>query len=458
MQQLSVVILAAGKGKRMVSDLPKVLHRVGGQPLLGHVLAAASQLDPATRSVVYGHGGEAVKAAFADEKDVIWVEQSEQLGTGHAVAQALPLLDAASVVLVLYGDVPLIQPETLRPLVAEARRGRLALLTVELTDPTGYGRIVRDDRGQVQRIVEEKDATPAERCLREINTGILAVSAEKLGGWVAELDNDNSQGEYYLTDIIGLAVRDGVSVEAFSVTEHAEVQGVNDRRQLVDLERFYQARQAEALLLNGATLLDPARIDVRGTVATGKDVIIDVNVVFEGAVQLGDRVRIGPFCVLRDAIIGDDVEILSHCRIESAEVGAGAQIGPFARLRPDTRLAPGVHIGNFVEIKKTDIGPGSKVNHLTYVGDAEIGSNVNVGAGTITCNYDGANKHKTVIGDGAFIGSNSSLVAPVRIGKGATVGAGSSVSRDVPDGSLCLTRAQRKDVANWARPVKPAKG
>ena len=458
MQQLSVVILAAGKGKRMVSDVPKVLHRVGGMPLLSHVLAAASRLDAATRLVVYGHGGEAVKTAFADEKGVIWVEQAEQLGTGHAMAQALPSLDPASVVLVLYGDVPLIQPETLQPLVAEARQGRLALLTVELPDPSGYGRIVRDDQGRVQRIVEEKDATPAERCLREINTGILAVSTEKLRAWVAELDNDNSQGEYYLTDVIALAVRDGVPVEAFTVTEPAEVQGVNDRRQLAELERFYQARQAEALLLNGATLLDPARIDIRGTVVTGKDVIIDANVVFEGTVRLGDRVRIGPFCVLRDAIIGDDVEIFSHCRIETAEVGAGAQIGPFARLRPDTRLAAGVHIGNFVEIKKTSIGPDSKVNHLTYVGDAEIGSNVNVGAGTITCNYDGANKHKTVIDDGAFIGSNSSLVAPVRVGKGATVGAGSSVSRDVPDGSLCLTRAPRKDVANWERPVKPSKG
>ena len=459
MQQLSVVILAAGKGKRMVSDLPKVLHRVGGKPLLGHVLAAASHLDvAATRLVVYGHGGEAVKTAFAGEKDVLWVEQTEQLGTGHAVAQALPLLDPASVVLVLYGDVPMIQSDTLQPLVADAKQGGLALLTVELSDPAGYGRIVRDDRGQVQRIVEENDATPSERCLCEINTGILAVSAEKLRAWVAELDNNNSQGEYYLTDIIAMAVRDGVPVEAFTVAEPAEVQGVNDRRQLAELERFYQARQAEALLLNGATLLDPARVDIRGTIVTGKDVVIDVNVVFEGTVRLGDRVRIGPFCVLRDATIGDDVEIFSHCRIESTEIGSGAQIGPFARLRPDTRLAAGVHIGNFVEIKKTRIGPGSKVNHLTYIGDAEIGSNVNVGAGTITCNYDGANKHKTVIDDGAFIGSNSSLVAPVRVGKGATVGAGSSVSRDVPDGSLCLTRAQRKDVANWERPVKPNKG
>jgi len=454
MQQLSVIILAAGKGKRMVSDLPKVLHAVGGKPLLRHVLATARGLEAATRVVVFGHGGEAVRAACAGEEGVLWVEQAEQLGTGHAVGQALPLVDDSSVVLVLYGDVPLIQTETLQPLVAQARQGGLALLTVELADPSGYGRIVRDDRGQVQRIVEEKDATPSERCLCEVNTGILAVSAARLRGWVAELNNDNAQGEYYLTDVIALAVRDGVPVEPFTVAEPAEVLGVNDRRQLADLERFYQARQTDKLMRGGAALLDPARVDVRGAVTTGKDVVIDVNVVFEGTVRLGDRVRIGPFCVLRDAVIGDDVEILSHCRIESAEVGAGAQIGPFARFRPGARLAAGVHIGNFVEVKNSSIGPGSKVNHLTYIGDAEIGSAVNVGAGTITCNYDGANKHKTVIEDGAFIGSNSSLVAPVRIGKGATVGAGSSVSRDVPEGSLCLTRAPRKDVKNWQRPVK----
>ncbi|HRD49924.1 MAG TPA: bifunctional UDP-N-acetylglucosamine diphosphorylase/glucosamine-1-phosphate N-acetyltransferase GlmU [Candidatus Contendobacter sp.] len=457
MQQLSVMILAAGKGKRMVSDLPKVLHPVGGKPLLAHVLTTASGLEAATRLVVYGHGGEAVKTAFAGEKDVFWVEQAEQLGTGHAVAQALPLLDNASVALVLYGDVPLTRAETLQPLVDAARQGTLALLTVELADPSGYGRIVRNEQDRVCRIVEEKDATTEERQLREVNTGILAITTAKLRGWVAELKNDNAQGEYYLTDIVALAVRDGTPVEAFTVTQPEEVQGVNDRLQLAQLERFYQWRQAERLMRNGATLLDPARVDVRGAVTTGKDVVIDVNVVFEGIVQLGDRVRIGPFCVLRDAIIGDDVEIFSHSRIESAEVGAGAQIGPFARLRPGAQLAPGVHIGNFVEIKKTTIGPGSKVNHLTYVGDAEIGAGVNVGAGTITCNYDGANKHLTVIGDGAFIGSNSSLVAPVRIGKGATIGAGSSVSDDVPDGGLCLTRAPRKDVFNWQRPVKPKK-
>lgn len=457
MQQLSVVILAAGKGKRMVSDLPKVLHQIGGKPLLGHVLATASRLDAAKRLVVYGHGGDAVKTAFANEANIVWIEQAQQLGTGHAMAQALPAIDPSSVVLVLYGDVPLIRAETLQPLVADAREGRLALLTVELNDPSGYGRIVRDEQGRVLRIVEHKEATPAERRLREINTGILAVSAEKLRGWVGELGNDNSQGEYYLTDIIELAVRDGVPIEAFTVTEPAEVQGINDRQQLAELERFYQARQAEKLLANGVTLLDPARVDIRGSISTGKDVIIDINVIFEGNVRLGDRVRVGPFCLLRDAIIGDDVEIQSHCWIDRAEVGNGAHIGPYARLRPESQLAPGVHIGNFVETKKSTIGPGSKVNHLTYIGDAEIGANVNVGAGTITCNYDGVNKHKTVIGDGAFIGSNSSLVAPVQIGQGATVGAGSTVSGAVPNHSLSLTRAPRKDVANWQRPTKSAK-
>lgn len=457
MQQLAVVILAAGKGKRMASDWPKVLHSVGGKPLLAHVLATANELEAMTRLVVYGHGGETVRTTFASEVGVRWVQQTEQLGTGHAVAQALPLLDDVGVVLVLYGDVPLIRAETLRPLVTAAQEGNLALLTVELADPGGYGRIVRDGQGRVSRIVEEKDATAEERHLREVNTGILAMATAKLRGWVAALDNRNAQGEYYLTDIVSLAVRDGVAVKAFAVAEPEQVLGVNDRQQLAELERFYQRRQAERLMREGATLLDPARVDVRGTVTTGKDVVIDVNVVFEGTVRLGDRVRIGPFCVLRDTVIGDDVEILSHCRIEGAEVGAGAQIGPFARLRPGSLLAAGVHIGNFVETKKTQIGRGSKVSHLTYLGDAEIGAEVNVGAGTITCNYDGANKHQTVIDDGAFIGSNTSLVAPVRIGKGATVGAGSSVNRDVPDGGLCLTRAPRKDVANWQRPAKPKK-
>ena len=455
MPPLAVVILAAGQGKRMVSDLPKVLHPVGGRPLLAHVLETAGELDASMRCVVYGHGGAAVKASFADSAGVVWVEQAEQLGTGHAVIQALPQLDDTGVTLVLYGDVPLIRSETLRPLVAAAGQGRLALLTVELSDPSGYGRIVRDTQGQVLQIVEEKDATPEQRGLREINTGILAVNTAQLRAWATQFNQHNAQGEYYLTDVVKLAVRDGVHIEALSVTEPEQVLGVNDRVQLAQLERFYQRQHAERLMRAGVTLLDPARLEVRGTVTTGRDISIDVNVVLEGTVRLGNRVQIGPFCVLRDAVIGDDVVILSHSRIESAEIGQGCQIGPYARLRPGAMLAAGAHIGNFVEIKQSSIGPGSKVNHLTYIGDATIGAGVNVGAGTITCNYDGANKHRTVIDDGAFIGSNSSLVAPVRVGKGATVGAGSAVGRDVADGSLCLTRAPRKDVPNWERPVKP---
>ncbi len=454
MQQLSVVILAAGRGKRMISDLPKVLHQVGGKSLLGHVLATAGELDAATRLVVYGHGGEAVKASFADQQEVLWVEQAEQLGTGHAVAQALPSLDDGSITLVLYGDVPLVQAKSLRSLVMAADQGRLALLTVELVNPANYGRIVRNEQGRVQRIVEEKDATPSERKLTEINTGILAVSTAKLRKWVTGLENDNAQGEYYLTDVIAMAVQEGITVEAFIATEPKDVQGVNDRRQLVELERHYQRRQAGYLLDNGAMLRDSERVDVRGTVVTGKDVEIDINVIFEGEVHLGDRVKVGAGCVLRDAVIGDDVTIQPHCCIEGASVGAGAQIGPFARLRQGTDLAGGVRIGNFVETKKATISMGSKVNHLTYIGDAEIGAGVNVGAGTITCNYDGVNKYKTVIKDGAFIGSNSSLVAPVQIGQDATIGAGSAVSGNVPDRSLCLTRSPRKEVANWQRPVK----
>lgn len=457
MQQLSVVILAAGQGKRMVSDLPKVLHPLGGQPLLAHVLNTSQSLQAALCAVVYGHGGAAVKSAFAAQPTVLWVEQAKQLGTGHAVAQALPLLDAAGVTLVLYGDVPLIQGATLQPLVDAAQRGHLALLTVVLPDPTGYGRIIRDAQGQVQRIVEHRDASAAERSVTEINTGILAVATHQLRSWVEGLTNDNAQGEYYLTDIIAAAVRDGVPVTPFTATEPLEVQGVNDRVQLAELERFYQLRQAHTLMRNGATLCDPARVDVRGTLVTGRDVLIDVNVIFEGTVRLGDRVKIGASCVIKDAVIGDDVEILSHCWIDGAEIGTGAHIGPFARLRPDTHLAAGVHIGNFVETKKTTIAANSKVNHLTYLGDAEVGSEVNVGAGTITCNYDGANKHKTVIKDRAFIGSNSSLVAPVTIGSDATVGAGSSVSRDVADGSLHLTRAQPREIAKWRRPTKSQK-
>lgn len=454
MQAVSVVILAAGQGKRMVSDLPKVLHPLGGKPLLAHVLDTARRLEATQCAVVYGHGGTALPAAFTAHNDLLWVEQAQQLGTGHAVAQALPQLDAHGVTLVLYGDVPLVQPQTLQPLLAAAQQGALALLTVELSDPSGYGRIVRNAQGQVQCIVEEKDASAAQRAITEINTGILAVATAKLSAWIAQLTNNNAQGEYYLTDIIAMAVSAGVAVTPFTVSAPLEVQGVNERRQLAQLERFYQAQQAETLMRNGVTLLDPRRVEVRGTLSCGRDVLIDVNVIFEGVVRLGNRVKIGAFCVIKDAVIGDDVEILTHSHIEGAEIGDAAHIGPFARLRPETKLAAGVHIGNFVETKKTSLGLGSKANHLTYLGDADIGAAVNVGAGTITCNYDGANKHKTLIEDGAFIGSNTSLVAPVQIGKGATVGAGSAVTRSISAGSLCVTRAPRKEIANWQRPTK----
>ena len=451
---LAVVILAAGKGKRMVSDLPKVLHRVGGKPMLAHVIETAHSLEAERCFVVYGHGGEAVKTAFADLPGIGWVEQPMQLGTGHAVGQALPAIPDRDIVLVLYGDVPLIRTETLRPLLESADKGYVGLLTVELADPTGYGRIIRDAAGQVIRIVEEKDTTAEQRLIHEVNTGILAVQAQRLRAWVAALKNHNSQGEYYLTDVIELAVSEGVGVEAFRAYKPEEVLGVNDRLQLAQLERYYQRRQVEALLLNGVTLLDPARVDVRGTVIAGRDVVIDVNVILEGEVRLGDRVTIGPHCVLRDVVVGDDTEILSHCRIEEAQIGRKVHIGPFARLRPGNRLADGVKIGNFVEVKQALIGRDSKVSHLSYIGDAEIGVDVNVGAGTITCNYDGANKHKTIIEDRVFVGSNTALVAPVKIGEGATLGAGSTITKDVPADSLALTRAPQKTITDWQRPSK----
>lgn len=451
---LSVVILAAGKGKRMVSDLPKVMHPVGGQPMLAHVIACARRLSAERIVVVHGHGSECVLARFGAEPGLYWAEQAEQLGTGHAVAQALPQLPAQGPVLVLYGDVPLVQADSLRPLLATAAAGGLGLLTVQLADPTGYGRIVRDEQGRVLRIVEEKDADATIRAIREGNTGILAVDAAYLHAWLDRLSNDNAQGEYYLTDIIEMAVAAGLAVEPCSVASAEEVQGVNNRVQLAELERFHQRRQAEALMLAGATLLDPARVDVRGSVQTGRDVSIDVNVIFEGTVVLGDRVRIGAHCVLRDVVIADDVDILPFSHLDQATVGAGAHIGPYARLRPGAELAADTHVGNFVEIKKASIGLGSKVNHLSYIGDADIGAGVNVGAGTITCNYDGVNKHRTVIGDGAFIGSNTALVAPVTVGRGATTGAGSAIGKDVPDDTLALTRAPQKAIPGWQRPKK----
>ncbi|QGU33676.1 bifunctional UDP-N-acetylglucosamine diphosphorylase/glucosamine-1-phosphate N-acetyltransferase GlmU [Thermochromatium tepidum] len=448
-----VVILAAGQGRRMRSRRPKVLHPLAGRPLLAHVLAAARALDPARVVVVYGHGGEEVRAALADE-DCVWVEQPEQRGTGHAVLQALPALSDLDVVLVLYGDVPLIRPETLGRLVALARTTPLAVLTAELDDPSGYGRILRGAAGRLVRIVEERDATPADRALREVNTGFLVADRARLVSWLDQIDADNAQGEYYLTDIIELATRAGVTVATTQPGSPEEILGVNDRIQLAALERIHQRQQAEALMRSGVTLADPARFDLRGRLEAEPDVFIDVNVVIAGEVRLAAGVRVGPNCVLKDCIIGPDTEILSHCVIESAEIGANARIGPFARLRPETRLADDTQIGNFVEIKKTQVGRGSKVNHLTYLGDAEVGAGVNVGAGTITCNYDGVNKFKTRIGDGAFIGSNTALVAPVEVGSGATIGAGSVITRDAPADQLTLARARQVTVPGWKRPVK----
>ncbi len=449
---LSVVILAAGQGTRMRSELPKVLHPVGGKPMLQHVIEAARGLAAENIYVVHGHGGEQVRAALASQP-VQWVEQAEQLGTGHAVNQAMPLIPDHHTVMVLYGDVPLITPETLGRLAEVARNG-LGLLTTRLSDPRGYGRIVRDEGGRVLAIVEEKDATEQQRTIQEVNTGMLATGAAALRRWLNGLDNDNAQGEYYLTDVIAKAVGEGVMVETTQPGTVSEVMGVNNRVQLAALERDYQRRRSEELMLSGVTLLDPARFDLRGELKAGRDVVIDVNVVIEGEVSLGDGVYVGPNCCLRNVSVAAGTRINANSVLEEAEIGAGCRIGPFARIRPETRLADGVHIGNFVEIKKSQVAQGSKVNHLSYIGDSTVGSGVNVGAGVITCNYDGANKHRTIIGDNAFIGSDSQLVAPVEIGAGATIGAGSTITRDTPAGELTLARARQKTVHGWTRPVK----
>ncbi len=434
---MNVVILAAGQGKRMHSDLPKVLHAIAGKPMLAHVIDAARQLSPARIVVVYGHGGERVREALAAD-DLVWARQEPQLGTGHAVLQALPHLDPAQPTLVLYGDVPLTRVATLRALLDTADGG-LALLTVRLPDPTGYGRIVRVN-GAIRRIVEQKDADDAERAIREVNTGILVAPTEALKRWLPSLGNRNAQGEYYLTDIVALAVGEGIGVQSAEPGAQWEVEGVNSKRQLAELERVHQRNIADALMDAGVTLADPARIDVRGELVCGRDVSIDVNCVFEGRVVLGDGVRIGPNCVLQDAV-----------------VGAGSVVGPFARLRPGTVLGKDVHIGNFVEVKNSAIADHSKANHLAYIGDATIGSRVNVGAGTITCNYDGANKHRTIIEDDAFIGSDTQLVAPVTVGRGATLGAGTTLTRDAPPDQLTVSRARQASIAGWKRPVKQKK-
>jgi len=451
---LAVVTLAAGKGSRMKSDLPKVLHRLAGKPMLAHVLNSAATLPQAKQHVVIGHGAEAVQQQITGF-DVSWAMQTEQKGTGHAVAQAMPDVDPAATVLVLYGDVPLIRTETLNKLLAETHDGQaLALLTVELADPTGYGRIVRDDAGNIQAIVEHKDASAEQHKIREVNTGILAVSAAHLNSWLPQLSSNNAQGEYYLTDIIAMAVEQGVAVRAIHPQDEYEVQGVNDRLQLAELERIYQRQQADNLLREGVSLADPARIDVRGTLTVGADVVIDVGCVFEGDVVLEDGVQIGPYCVVKNSRLGAGTQVEAYSHIDDAKLAGDCHIGPYARLRPGADLHAEAKVGNFCEVKKSVIGKGSKVNHLTYIGDADIGQDVNVGAGTITCNYDGVNKFKTEIGDNAFIGSNSSLVAPAKIGAGATVAAGSVITKEVGDGELAVARGKQRNVTGWARPVK----
>jgi bifunctional UDP-N-acetylglucosamine pyrophosphorylase/glucosamine-1-phosphate N-acetyltransferase len=453
---LNVVILAAGKGTRMKSELPKVLHPLAGRPLLSHCLAAADRLGAERICVVYGHGGDILPKRIA-RSDVHWALQEPQLGTGHALQQALPMLDAASICLILYGDVPLTRPETLREMLGIARQGAVALLTVRLPDATGYGRIVRSPDGQVQRIVEHKDASPEERKIDEVNTGIMCLPTSRLAAWLARLCNDNAQGEYYLTDIIAMAAAEGERVVPCHPASEWEVLGVNSRAQLAQLERHYQLLQAETLMTQGVTLIDPARIDVRGELTCGKDVLIDINCIFEGSVVLGDGVRVGANCVLKDTSLGASVEVKPFCHLDGARVSDRAIIGPYARLRPGTELADEVHVGNFVELKNAQVGFNSKINHLSYVGDATIGRKVNVGAGTITCNYDGANKYRTVIEDEVFIGSDTQLVAPVTIGKGATLGAGTTLTKDAPAGELTLSRAKQLTISGWKRPVKKPK-
>ncbi|MBP80749.1 MAG: UDP-N-acetylglucosamine diphosphorylase/glucosamine-1-phosphate N-acetyltransferase [Acidiferrobacteraceae bacterium] len=451
---LEVIVLAAGKGTRMHSALPKVLHELAGRALLDHVLDTAAALEPVRTHVICGHGAAAVREHRGQAGDINWVEQAKQLGTGHAVSQALPHVQPESTVLVLYGDVPLIRTETLRALLGARVSDNLTLLTAKAINPTGYGRIVRDNAGAIRAVVEEPDATEAERQISEINTGFMAGTTEGLRSWLGKIDTANTQGEYYLTDVIGCAVHSGVEVVSVNCEDPFEIVGVNSRADLAKVERLFQSRQAESLMDAGLTLHDPARFDLRGQLAFEQDCVVDVNVVMTGTVNLGTRVSIGPNCQITDSEIGNGVEIRANSIVEGAKIADGCTVGPFARIRPGTTLAPGARVGNFVETKNASLGEDSKANHLAYVGDAQVGKRVNIGAGVITCNYDGANKHQTVIGDDAFIGSNSALVAPVTVGEGATVGAGSAVSRDVPSGQLALTRAEQKVRDGWQRPQK----
>jgi bifunctional UDP-N-acetylglucosamine pyrophosphorylase/glucosamine-1-phosphate N-acetyltransferase len=454
---LTTIILAAGKGTRMRSELPKVLHKIAGKPLLRHVYDMSRALENNRILIVYGHGAERVLDTLQDI-DAEWFEQKQQLGTGHAVQQVIEHVKEDDITLILYGDVPLLKKSTVQQMLANVSEKSLALLTVVLDKPKGYGRIVRSDDGAVTKIVEEKDATASEKQIREVNTGIMAVQGSQLKRWLSRLKNHNAQGEYYLTDIIEMAVAEQISIVTSQPETEDEVLGVNDRNQLSHLERVYQAEQAKALMTQGVTLYDPARFDLRGSIeALGQDIEIDVNVILEGNNRFGSNIKIGANCQIKDSIIEDNVEILPNCVVENAVIGQGSRIGPFARLRPETVLADHVHIGNFVEIKKSTVAHGSKINHLSYIGDSTVGSKVNIGAGTITCNYDGVNKFRTVIGDGAFIGSDTQLVAPVTIGNHSTIGAGSTITKDSPENQLTLSRAKQVSVPGWQRPVKKEK-
>lgn len=455
MKKLSVVILAAGKGTRMYSDLPKVLHKIAGKPMVKHVIDTAKQLNADRIHLIYGHGAELLQQHLANEP-VNWVLQAEQLGTGHAMQQAAPFFADDENIVMLYGDAPLISVETLQTLVDAKPDNGIALLTAHLDNPTGYGRIIRKN-GNVVAIIEQKDATPEQLEIQEVNTGVMVSSGACFKKWLAKLDNNNAQGEYYMTDVIKFANQDGGRVVAVPATDIMEVEGANNRLQLSELERYYQRKQAEKLLLAGVSLRDPTRFDLRGEITHGKDVEIDVNVIIEGKVKLGNRVKIGAGCIIKDCVIGDDVEIKPYSVFEDAIIGEQAQIGPFSRIRPGTELAAQTHIGNFVEVKKSYIGVGSKVNHLSYVGDAEIGANCNIGAGAITCNYDGANKFKTIIGDDVFVGSDSQLIAPIVIESGATIAAGSTITKKVKKDELVLSRVPQRHIQGWQRPVKKEK-
>ena len=455
--KITTIILAAGKGTRMRSELPKILHKIANRPLLQHVYDMSRRLDNNTIKIVVGHGAELVTETLKD-LDADWIEQKQQLGTGHAVQQTSDQIADSDTVLILYGDVPLLKLATVKMLISNVNDRSLALLTVNLTDPAGYGRIVRDTTGQVTKIVEEKDAVANEKQINEVNTGIMAVQGNQLKKWLSQLNNSNAQGEYYLTDVIEMAVADQINIVTSQPETEDEVLGVNNRIQLSYLERIYQQGQANSLMEQGVTLKDPMRFDQRGSIESlGQDIEIDINVILEGKNSIGSHVKIGANTNIKNSIIGDNVEILSNCIIEDAVIGQGCRIGPYARLRPESVLANDVHIGNFVEIKKSSVASGSKINHLSYIGDATVGSKVNIGAGTITCNYDGVNKFRTIIEDGAFIGSDSQLVAPVTIGKNATIGAGSTITKDSPENQLTLSRTKQISLAGWQRPVKMEK-